>query len=343
MNQHLDPERAAALMDGSLSRAERAAIEAHAADCAQCLQLLAAMSRTEPAPSGNRWRLPAGLRWAVPIAAAATAVALWINVDRNREEAERPSQQAVVTEETPRPSVPTAPSTPQSNPAAPDASSRDALSSTRRPAAQDANARAKAPLEARGRVDETDSLREDKRHTARQEGFLSKPSEPAPAAPAATPSAPVPQQGPPPPSLADKAQTRAARSAAAAERQVSAGIDVISPDPLVRWRAAGGVIEGSTDGGKTWTPQLIVLDAEILAGAPVSAQVAWFVGRQGFVARATDGKDWQQRPFPERVDLVAVRASSALDVHVTTRDARVFRTVDGGLTWTLQEIPASPF
>jgi hypothetical protein len=340
MNQHLDPERAAALMDGSLSRAERAAIEAHAADCAQCLQLLAAMARTEPTPSGSRWRLPAGLRWAVPIAAGATAVALWVNVDRNTEEPQQTSSPAAVSEAVPSTPAPEAPSKPQSDPAAPAASPRTAPSSSQSSAAKDPNADAKSPLQARTRVGQPVPSRDDERQPARQEAFVSKPKVSAPAA-ATAPSA-APQQSPAP-LLEDRAQARAAPRAAAAERQVSANIAVISPDPLVRWRAAGGVIEGSTDGGKTWASQLIVLDTEILAGASVSAQVAWFVGRHGFVARVTDGKDWQQRPFPERVDLVAVRASSALDAQVTTMDARVFRTVDGGLSWTLQEIPAAPF
>ena len=92
--QHLDAERLAAFMDGSLTRAERAAVEAHAADCAHCLQLLAAMARTEPSRRRASWRLPVVLRWAVPLAAAATALALWVNVDRAALELHRPTAPA---------------------------------------------------------------------------------------------------------------------------------------------------------------------------------------------------------------------------------------------------------
>src|SRR4029453_8967611 len=83
MDQHFDAERLAAFADGSLTAAERAAAEAHAADCSECLQLLAAMARTheeQPRPSHGTWRLPLFVRWAAPLAAAATGVALWLNV-----------------------------------------------------------------------------------------------------------------------------------------------------------------------------------------------------------------------------------------------------------------------
>ncbi len=85
MDQHFDAERLAAFADGSLSSAERVAAEAHAADCPHCLQLLAAMARTHeepPRPSRAGWRLPVFVRWAAPLAAAATGLALWFNVMR---------------------------------------------------------------------------------------------------------------------------------------------------------------------------------------------------------------------------------------------------------------------
>ena len=62
MDQHLDAERLAAFADGSLSSAERVAVEAHAADCPHCLQLLAAMARTEDAATVPCGVAAAGLR-----------------------------------------------------------------------------------------------------------------------------------------------------------------------------------------------------------------------------------------------------------------------------------------
>src|SRR5215207_344089 len=54
MDQHFDAERLAAFADGSLAREERAAAEAHAADCPRCLHLLAAMARTDEPRTARR-------------------------------------------------------------------------------------------------------------------------------------------------------------------------------------------------------------------------------------------------------------------------------------------------
>src|SRR5262245_5239132 len=70
---HLDAETLAAWADDALGASERASAEAHAAGCARCQQLLAAMVRTlpEPEPKTSPWRMPS-LGWLVPLTAAAT-------------------------------------------------------------------------------------------------------------------------------------------------------------------------------------------------------------------------------------------------------------------------------
>ena len=67
-NACLDPETLAAWADDGLDARERAAAEAHAADCSRCQALLAAMIRTaEPAADAAPWwRLPA-MKWLVPL------------------------------------------------------------------------------------------------------------------------------------------------------------------------------------------------------------------------------------------------------------------------------------
>src|SRR5690242_2379289 len=64
----------AAWADGTLSRADRGAAEAHAASCERCLALLAAMARTEPPALAGRpwWRAP--LAWLLPLAAAVALI-----------------------------------------------------------------------------------------------------------------------------------------------------------------------------------------------------------------------------------------------------------------------------
>jgi len=78
----LDADVVAAWLDGGLSPDEVAAAEAHASSCARCQALLAAAVRTEPAlpVPESRWSWIQAVRWAIPLTAAAAAVAIWIAV-----------------------------------------------------------------------------------------------------------------------------------------------------------------------------------------------------------------------------------------------------------------------
>ncbi|MCA1650248.1 MAG: zf-HC2 domain-containing protein [Acidobacteria bacterium] len=80
----LDAETLAAWVDGALPGVERAKAEAHAADCARCQALLAAMIRTEPEARALEpwWRKTAAVRWLAPLTAAAAAALLWVAIDR---------------------------------------------------------------------------------------------------------------------------------------------------------------------------------------------------------------------------------------------------------------------
>lgn len=141
---------------------------------------------------------------------------------------------------------------------------------------------------------------------------------------------------------ADKSRQQLAMKAAAVAPR-----DVVSPDGSAMWRiASGGRLLRSTDRGTTWQlqPTSVLKDQplagsagaskELLAGSAPSATVCWIVGRDATVIVTTDGERWTTRPFPERVDLVAVEAADARSATVTTRDGRRFATLDGGATWT---------
>ena len=123
--------------------------------------------------------------------------------------------------------------------------------------------------------------------------------------------------------------------------------EIVSPDPAFRWRAgAAGVVHRTPDGGVTWTPQKTGITTDLTAGSSPARDVCWLVGRGGTVLLSSDGTTWQLRPFPERVDLVAVSAMDAKTATVTTSDGRRFSTTDGGATWSRlspQESPAAPF
>ena len=64
-----------------------------------------------------------------------------------------------------------------------------------------------------------------------------------------------------------------------------------SPSGSILWRAGkGGIIERSTDAGKTWVSQMSPSKEDWLAGAAVSDTVCWMAGRNGAIARTMDGR-----------------------------------------------------
>jgi hypothetical protein len=118
----LDAETLAAWFDGGLSGAALEDVQSHVAGCARCQALVGAMGRTRaavPAPQPERsprwW-----LAWAVPAAAAATAVAIWVAVPRSTNVAVNPpsslQKQEAQPQSTPPPAAPA-----QAEPAAPPA------------------------------------------------------------------------------------------------------------------------------------------------------------------------------------------------------------------------------
>lgn len=341
MDQHLDAERLAAFADGTLTRAERAALEAHAADCADCLQLLAAMARTEPPLARAGWRLPAW-RWAVPIAAAATAVALWINVAPRRatDDAQAPTPAPTSEAQSAEKSAAAPPATP------PPTESRDRIDRKRdapppAPLAKAAPARAGRGSERDAFADKPQALAEET--LARKElGAVAQAPPPPPALPSPQPVAELPIATPSAESRPVGADSARVSQLRLSTRQAPL-VEVVSSDPLFRWRATGGVIARSTDGGKTWTSSTTIPNVQLSAGAAPAPATAWLVGAAGVVLLTVDGTEWRRVAFPEAVDLISVSATSARDAAVTAADGRVFRTSDGGGSWSPQEIEGSPF
>jgi photosystem II stability/assembly factor-like uncharacterized protein len=121
----------------------------------------------------------------------------------------------------------------------------------------------------------------------------------------------------------------------AKQADASAALDIVSPDPMSRWRIAGGrAVQRSTDGGATWQPQPAGATSDLLAGSSPSPAVCWLVGRAGLVLLTIDGRQWRAVGSPASVDLSAVRASDARTAVITASDGRTFRTSDAGRTWT---------
>src|SRR3954466_1583813 len=82
----LDAATLAAWSDGVLSASDRRAVESHASTCERCQAMLAAMTRTEPlapAPQSAWWRTWT-IGWLIPVATAAIAIVVWVNVPTTR-------------------------------------------------------------------------------------------------------------------------------------------------------------------------------------------------------------------------------------------------------------------
>jgi photosystem II stability/assembly factor-like uncharacterized protein len=149
------------------------------------------------------------------------------------------------------------------------------------------------------------------------------------------------------PATANTARDKEARGERPAKALLESALPIVvmSPDGVTRWRAeSAGVIARSRDGGVTWQRQGVGVVAgplarsssapTPLAGSSSAPTTCWFVGQAGLVLLTTDGERWGTRPFPERVDLVAVDARDSRSATVTARDGRRFGTADGGATWT---------
>lgn len=358
----LDAETLAAYVDGTLTASERAGAEQHAAGCARCQAVLASMSDAAPAAKAapTRWRL---MSWVVPVAAAAAAVAIWIAVP----EPKRPSTSSVAVNAPAAQSTPAAPTPPEAKPSA-DAfresaaapQLNDARVTSPRQLRKQATAtaprtaaRSAAADEARKDADKESRARTELDAVAREKATRVPPASPAAPAAAPAPSAPPATGAVAGVAAARTGQRAAAKAPNAAERsatiavtglaesvQVAVANEIQSSDGTVRLRFANAaptrVAERSTDRGASWRPEQLGFEVTLTAGACPGHDACWLVGRGGTVMISTEERAWRRVTFPLVVDLTAVTARDALRADVTAADGRVFRTEDGGATWTLR-------
>ena len=277
-DNHVPAEALAAWAEGRLAAAEAATVETHLSSCASCQETLAVFAHTEPdtrpdpsVVSGFRWFR---WRWAVPVAAAATAAAIWVDVpnDPTQDEFERTVAPAVEER--------------AAAPAAPPASADTAA-----PAPQ-ASADAAAPTEeARplsSRRDAANSGFEDRAEkqapppTERDQEKAAAPEPAAPAAARAAEASAAPDQG-----------RLRAESVTGLQRQ-AATTEAISPDPLVRWRIIPPArLERSTNGGKTWEPVQLPQLIDLVAVRAPSTTIAIVTAADGRQFRTDDqGRTW---------------------------------------------------
>jgi hypothetical protein len=116
-----------------------------------------------------------------------------------------------------------------------------------------------------------------------------------------------------------------------------AGLIVRGKNGKPMWRARGGAIEHSLDGGATWADEYTV-DHAIVAGAYVTPDVAWLAGADGVILRRTP-VGWFEASARADGEVASIRASSPTKASVTLVDGRTFETKNAGVAWT--EAPAS--
>lgn len=113
---------------------------------------------------------------------------------------------------------------------------------------------------------------------------------------------------------------------------------IVAPGEKHAWRLGdGGLIEVSTDRGKTWKPQSSGIATDLTAGSAASDKVCWVVGKSGTLLLTVDGgKNWNQIASPISGDLGGVHATDQSHASIWgVADRTSFETNDGGVTWQL--------
>jgi photosystem II stability/assembly factor-like uncharacterized protein len=99
------------------------------------------------------------------------------------------------------------------------------------------------------------------------------------------------------------------------------------------------VVQRSFNGGRSWDVIPVEPQARILAGSAPTPSICWFTGSDGLILVTTDATRFVRIPFPERVELTSITATSATEAVVGTADGRFFRTSDAGVTWQSSQRP----
>jgi Putative zinc-finger len=313
-----DADLLAAWFDHALSAPENERIEAHAAGCAYCQQLVAALARSEPVVV-RAAPLPAPARpwhwhwrWLVPLATAAVVVVLGTRTLR----APGPVTVPASTMYGQKPATTVELVTPSTSPAA---------------AAPPRAKAAPAPTPAAGVVPpaltaESHIAEQEKRPADVASDKMLKVG--APAAALAAPSAPPANE---PMVVAGGAPRQSLGTLNV--RQASLTTLMLSGS-AVAWRfGQDGVIEKSADRGQTWVRQSSGVTSALFQASAPSDTVCWMVGADGVVLRTTDGQTWQRLNAPTAADLVAVHAWSESSATITASDRSMYETSDGGRSW----------
>lgn len=111
----------------------------------------------------------------------------------------------------------------------------------------------------------------------------------------------------------------------------------VSRDGTQLLMGSGAQVQESADGGVTWRPSGAVLpgNAQIMALAPAPDQDVLFAATTaGLFRRSGPSAVWEATPLQESLMTVAVSPIDPAAVLAIDADTRVYRSNDGGATWS---------
>jgi hypothetical protein len=332
----IDAETLAAWIDGALSARERKAAEAHAANCARCQALAAAVIKVSPRPpTASWWRAPL-ITWLAPLTATAAAVAVWaIVADRSPIQKPEPASAAgalaSARQEPPAqaPAEPPAPktSTEPSRPASPARQVEGRAAPPSLKAAREDRQAEKEDLQKRAAPVAADSAAA---RAGSRDRTVPPPSAAtaaaAPAAQAASPAAPTLPAGGPPAApvdaVAERPSPQPAAAAAAAENATAETTQLKSA--LQGDARASGV---TARRAAAFSSPLRGGDTTIASPDPA---VRWRILGTGGLQRSIDGgASWQLQQPGAPAPLVAGAAPASTICWVVGRNGTVMLSTDG--------------
>jgi photosystem II stability/assembly factor-like uncharacterized protein len=111
---------------------------------------------------------------------------------------------------------------------------------------------------------------------------------------------------------------------------------VSSADANTAWIAGENGIMKTSDGGNTWSAQ-VVIPQTLYAVCAVDTQTVWAAGQGGLLGKTTDGgASWTAQSSGTAADLYGIAAANAQTAWAVGAGGTILKTYDGGATWTPQ-------
>ncbi len=97
---------------------------------------------------------------------------------------------------------------------------------------------------------------------------------------------------------------------------------------------SNGKLIKTTDGGNSWSVQLVKANTALTRVFFVTAQMGWVIGKNGLVLKTTDGgSNWTEQTTGTTNDLNGICFLSAQEGYVVGGNGTLLKTANGGITW----------